>query len=518
MYMHIFWAGGRGVWAVPRGMGPGICDPGGVGPRVCMCMVFVFSIRLREAAQLESVRQDQERAVAMLQAAQAVEEAQYKKMVAMRDGLPPRMIFSEAAFTKEQGDRLNNVYQDRNLLSQAKVPKLRKAALVPQMLPAVTFAEMDAIPLVAPQEPEKPWWLPVVCVCRSAFSDAVVVVVDGDDRAYYRFLYAKQQPQMAMFSPLQLEDRYVQLLPEVTGGDDITSPLVDWLFSFTCDRMVVRSASEINKSQESSIYVLRGLVDLGDRVVTDGPEVDLASYVRGMRELEKMGRSRAPSAKQLQTEEQKAAWAAIVAEHPWMAVAKQERSTKKQKTASGAAASSHEAVTGGDDSSDGEEGGAVLPAKGADLEDVDIEGIFAKLDDMREAWQLKYSDKMMADFGGTVLGGASTYKAARVVADYVCVEATTADARAFTKKYKLNNSRRASISAYDGVHNATVLVTEWASRMQFFLDLYRSSGDENYSFTEADYDSYKEQAEFTRLVGTDRKYNTVAKAIRSVKP
>ena len=204
---------------------------------------------------------------------------------------------------------------------------------------------------------------------------------------------------------------------------------------------------------------------------------------------------------------------------PWMAVPLPARSTKKQKTSSGAAASSHEVVAA-DDSSDGAEddGDAVLPAKGVDLEDVDIDGIFAKLDDMREAWQLKYSDKMMADFGGTVLGGASTYKAARVVADYVCVESTTAGAKAFTKKYKLNNSRRASISLYDGVHNATVLVTAWAHRMQFFLDLYRSSGDESYTFTEAYYDSYKEQAEFTTLVGTDSKYKTVAKAIRSLKP
>ena len=102
--------------------------------------------------------------------------------------------------------------------------------MVPQLLSAVTFAQMDALPLVAPQEPVKPWWLAVVCTCRSAFSDAVLVVVDGEDeRSYYIFLYAKQQPQLAMFSPLQLEDRYVQHLPDVSG-EDIVSPLVDWLF------------------------------------------------------------------------------------------------------------------------------------------------------------------------------------------------------------------------------------------------------------------------------------------------
>jgi len=141
---------------------------------------------------------------------------------------------------------------------------------------------------------------------------------------------------------------------------------------------------------------LRGLVDLGDRVVTDGPEVDLASFVRGMWELEKMGRSRAASAKQTQTEEQRAAWAAVVADCPWMAVPLPARSTKKQKTSSGAAASSHEVVADGDmEDGGGDEDDAVLLAKDEDLTDIDIEGIFANIDDIREACPLKYSDKHM---------------------------------------------------------------------------------------------------------------------------
>ena len=51
-----------------------------------------------------------------------------------------------------------------------------------------------------------------------------------------------------------------------------------------------------------------------------------------------------------------------------------------------------------------------------------------------------------------------------------------------------------------------------------FLDLYRRSGDKDYTFSDADYLSYKEQEEFTVLVAAAGKYDSVATAIRSVQP
>ena len=85
-----------------------------------------------------------------------------------------------------------------------------------------------------------------------------------------------------------------------------------------------------------------------------------------------------------------------------------------------------------------------------------IEDIFAKLEEMRESWAVQYGDTQQPDFGGGLLGGASTFKSARVISDYVCCEATTAEAKDFVEKYHMQASKRASISLYDGVHNATV--------------------------------------------------------------
>ena len=302
------------------------------------------------------------------------------------------------------------------------------------------------------------------------------------------------------------------------GSEDVDcQKLVDWLYSFTCDRLDIKSASELDLSPDSSVFVLYGLVDLGERIVADGPEYDLASFVMGMKELDRLGRG-GPSKKASRTAEQEAEWSAEVAAEPWLAVAKGSRPAKRSRTAASVASSSHEAG-GGEEGVEAEDGGASVPSADAmELTDDAIEGIFAKLDEMREAWAVRYGDAQQPDFGGGLLGGASTFKSARVISDFVCCEATTAEAKDFVQRYHIHASKRASISMYDGVHNATVLVSAWAHRMQFFLDLYRLSGEEKYFFTAADYDSYQEPEEFARLAATDKKYSTVAKSIRSVKP
>ena len=49
--------------------------------------------------------------------------------------------------------------------------------------------------------------------------------------------------------------------------------------------------------------------------------------------------------------------------------------------------------------------------------------------------------------------------AAGVVCDYVCCEAATTEAKAFVKTYGMHASKRANIVLYEGVHNATILVS-----------------------------------------------------------
>ena len=434
--------------------------------------------RCQQAARVEGVRRDQERLAAMMKAAADVEEAVFKKKEKERSGLPPRMIFSECAFTADQIARLTELYHDSEIFAQKKVAQVRKAAVVHSMLSPVELARLDAQPAMQKEQDAKPWWLPTVATCRDGFANCAIRI-GADSRSYYRFLFAKQQPQLAMFCPLHLEDRWVQPMPVAAGSEDVDcQKLVDWLYSFTCDRLDIKSASELDLSPDSSVFVLYGLVDLGERIVADGPEYDLASFVMGMKELDRLGRG-GPSKKASRTAEQEAEWNAEVAAEPWLAVAKGSRPAKRSRTAASVASSSHEAG-GGEEGVEAEDGGAIVPSADVmELTDDAIEDIFAKLEGMREAWTVRYGDAQQPDFGGGLLGGASTFKSSRVISDFVCCEATTAEAKAFVQRYHLHASKRASTSLYDGVHNATVLVSAWAHRMQFSFTCTASMAGRN---------------------------------------
>ena len=54
--------------------------------------------------------------------------------------------------------------------------------------------------------------------------------------------------------------------------------------------------------------------------------------------------------------------------------------------------------------------------------------------------------------------------------------------------------------------------------MQFYLDLFRRSGDDVYEYTAADHRCYQEPEDFTTLVASDPKVEVAARAIRVVMP
>ena len=130
----------------------------------------------------------------------------------------------------------------------------------------------------------------------------------------------------------------------------------------------------------------------------------------------------------------------------------------------------------------------------------------------------------MKDFETGILGGTSTFKStsskskAGLVADYVCCEASTAAAKSFCTSYGLQRSKRASIELYE-VGPATVLTESWGHRVQYYLDIYRRSGDVAYRFTVADHDSYREPVALTTLAeSSTAAAREVAKTIRSTMP
>ena len=208
-------------------------------------------------------------------------------------------------------------------------------------------------------------------------------------------------------------------------------------------------------------------------------------------------------------------WKRMLAEYPWLAQKVAARAHTK--------AASSTAEAGDPDSSD-ESDGEVADAIEEILDEEAIEGIFTDLATMRDEWRLRFASVDLPDFTSGLLGGASTLKMTKgkdkagVISDYVCCETKTSDARTFARSYNLQQSKRAGIERY-GIGPATVLVEAWGHRMQFYLDLYRSSGSLQYTFTVVDHNSYEEPPAFTRLVevsGED--VRSVAASIRTVMP
>ena len=104
-----------------------------------------------------------------------------------------------------------------------------------------------------------------------------------------------------------------------------------------------------------------------------------------------------------------------------------------------------------------------------------------------------------------------------LVADFVHCEAQSPDAKSFATSYSLQKSKRASIILYC-MSAATTLVEGWGHRMQYYLEVYRTSGQPSYTFTAADHKAYQEPAAFSRLAETLPVVQDAVASIRIVMP
>ena len=252
--------------------------------------------------------------------------------------------------------------------------------------------------------------------------------------------------------------------------------------------MDIRESGEVDPDPDSQIYVLTGLVDKGDQVVSDGPMYILSDFVQGLRELDLHKR---PGLQRVQkTKEQKQEWERLLSLHPWLAQKVVRRDAARAKRAR----TSSDVPTADDGEDEGLSDEVDEEALEA-LEDEDIATIFENLAKMREHWKATFASLDLPDFTAGILGGPSTLLATSsagkegAIADFICCEAASQDAKAFAKAYDLRLNKRASISLY-GMGPATTLTEAWGHRMQYYLDVYRTSGDPMCRFTVGDQTVY----------------------------
>ena len=384
--------------------------------------------RCEQAARIEMAKLEQVRFEKVIAASKELATARFKKRCASLSGLPPRMIFVEATFSQEQTQALSAHLNNSEFFSHARVAELRKAAVTHNMLSKIELAELHAHKVKMPPSTKNPWWLSVVVWCREAFVNTALRVGRDSDQ-YYKFLFAKQVPYLAAFCPLQREHRYTPLPPVPAEMGGTASPEVGWLHYFSCDRLVVKMADELDASDDSDVFVLTGLVDQGNQIVGDGPIYNLAEFVAGLPGLQKVSRKRAPTGDPALKKEKAAEWEKEVALYPWLAKPAESQPAKRAKTSTGAASSSQ-----GPDGDAGEEVDSEVSEEdeegvGVVLRDKEVAAIFNELDEKRAAWEARYGAEQLEDLRSDLLGGPGIFKACGVVADFVWCEAHSRDAK-----------------------------------------------------------------------------------------
>ena len=380
---------------------------------------------LRPQAHEERGRRAQERTSDMYATLEQLAEARRKQQIEDSRGLPPMLSFASCKFSEGQLAELNDVYTGDGVhggWGAAKVTQLRKAALsAPAPLTEARAKVLDEQSLFDPPQPPQPWWLSCICACRSAFKNTALRFGDGDEARYYRFLYAKQKPLTAAFTPLKAErqDPYTPIADfDAYQGIDIFSDMQVWEHMFSCDLLVVLQAHEICGVDEVPVHVLIGLIDLPiASVVSDGPEFELPEFLAGLPQLDRPPpRKRAEGGRR--AAKAKAKGAAVgpegfLAANPWMEkpVAKKAKLDTFGDAGPGSGGSADPSAG---ESSDDESWDPMY-----DSDDGRVEDMHSELQKLRDAWHAKHGAAGQDDFGGGLLGGSFTKREFGAGTDYV---------------------------------------------------------------------------------------------------
>ena len=483
-----------------------------------------LSSKAQESLRAAAVLAEVEKAHRLTEESMATErsllELKLKKKLKMMNDLPPKIIFSSCTFGKEQETHMMELFQS-GAFSQGRVEKMRKNAVTHGLLQDHELKELDSMSILVKEKAKEPWWLSTVADCRSAFDGTAVVIGSGAEARFYKFLYAKKSPRSAVFCPLALEEPDPSEVLQLDYDGDQVSALQTWQYTFTCARLDIEEARVIDNDENSNVFVLCGLVDMGDTIISDGPLRVLSHFVQGMPEFDKKAQTRAVLGdKGRQSSEQKVEWQRLCSEHPWLGQKASRMDEKHQRKKAAGEEEADASDAQGDDSDESDLEEAIADV----LDDEKLDFICTELEKMRQAFKDKFDHLVLPDFQAGLLGGASTYKATKskkkdgVVSDFVICEVQTADGKSFLKSYGMQYSKRASIGIY-GMGPATVMTEAWGHRMQYYLDLYRTSGDLSYAFTVADHNAYVEPPAVGGLVAdADDSMREVMQSIRSCMP
>jgi hypothetical protein len=347
----------------------------------------------------------------------------------------------------------------------------------------VALLEQTAVALMPAKSPP-PEWLGHVVMNRDAlidtafFTDAAPCMACG-------LLYASQNPRFALFIRL---DRVAVTLPAFETMSPLEVLELDCFhrrefaytqpFEFACDRLVPFSRT-------CDFNVLYGLQYYATGAHTRGSSQTFAQF-RADCTYSKLTESSSPKAKKPRVD--KAGFeAALRAELPWLTEADIQKALgKKIKRPSWA----EPKVDGDASSSSNEDPLGPVEDEGAVVEDVVPvdDGDFGSAVEELEALRDEFDVDVAADyaFRSRIMGGPDTKKRLGVAASGQKGSVRTQFARNWCDCYNWPKEKNYFFSIY-GHAGATNLVQEYCRRSNYYFNLWESSVDVDYVFTDEDF-------------------------------
>lgn len=341
------------------------------------------------------------------------------------------MVLSQCRFTKQDNKELQNMLGGADFGPQ-RVKALRASAA--EALPppsSLEQARLSSFAVGRKPQPSRPWWLASVCLKQELFAGSALLFCQGTRMDVFLFVFAKQSPYLAYFSPMcEVEEPTLNPM-NVDLATWEALALDTWRYRFTVDYRILLRHDELNSEGVTDVRVLPSLVlPEGQSAVSDAAVCSIQKFLGE----EPAAQVSNPPPTQNRRMPSGGMDPDLLKEHPWLA---QVLSPPKSTTTLGPGSSGDKRPIS-EPASDDED-----PCD----DDAAIEAVFSELRQVREAWADKHSTAGL-DFKWAILGGNWTKQKKIVLYDAFQGKAVGGDAQRWCKKYGMNTSSRYARSVF----------------------------------------------------------------------
>ena len=395
----------------------------------------------------------------------------------------PRCELGECRYTASELSSMCQLLGEPRFQLSA-VSASREKDLEAPVPPHASYQDLlSSCPVSAPNEQgdlSKPCWLGRFTALRDSFRQCALLAVVGGVQQAWLLLYASQNPQKVVFSPLRVVD-----CPAFTVSDCSAPSVLDALNRHYEHHFELEIGQfHTQKDLPSSVEDLSLLPDL---LFLDARHV--VSHADAM-----------PLARALEGSDP-----ACASDHPGPA---QPNAIKKASNIDPGLLKSNPWLVGhlkrketGQD--------VLLPLKSQGVEEestteCEEEGLvsnaFLDLERRRNEWQLEHTI-VLTGFEVYIRGGQKTHAQKGRSLDEFRGQASTPSSRDWCRRYGLQRTFGAALPRY-GDALASQLCLEWCHRQQYHFDIYCTVNDEAYTYSETDWAGYAERPEFLEVVAS----------------